>query len=116
VVTYGFPSPEIASANVDNQGKFLGGGDFFLKGHANEGVVAGQYETNGAWLFEFNVGWFHGESGGPVVQHDRVVAVFAVMQGYRKIQTPDGVVMGPRIGRGLDAVQQALVACGATIV
>jgi trypsin-like peptidase len=114
VLSYGFPSPVIAAANVDNAGNWAGG-QFFLKSHANEGIVAGQYEIGGQWFFEFNVGWHHGESGGPVFQHDPLAA-FAVMQEYRTIQTPNGVVAGPHRGRALNAVHQALADCGAALV
>ena len=114
VLTYGFPSPTITGANLTRDGQFLGG-QFFLKGHANEGVVAAQYEIGGVWHFEFNVGWHHGESGGPVFRQDPLAA-FAVMQHYRNIQTPHGVVAGPRCGRGMGTIEERLSACGATLV
>lgn len=90
VVTYGFPSPAISGANLSPDGQFLGGGQFFLKGHANEGIVAAQYEVASIWHYEFDIGWHHGESGGPVARIEPF-AVFAVMQHYRNIQTPLGV-------------------------
>ena len=114
VLTYGFPAPEIAGANLAADGQFLGG-QFFLKGHANEGIVAAQYDLDGAWHFEFNVGWHHGESGGPVAQIEPL-GVFAVMQHYRNIQTPHGVFPGPHRGRSLQAIQSQLVARGAMVV
>jgi hypothetical protein len=115
VVTYGFPAPEIVGAALDDDGNFLGGGQFFLKGHASEGIVAAQYDLNGVWHFEFNVGWHHGESGGPVVTADPF-AVLAVMQHYRYIKGPHGMMDGPRRGRALDVIQQTLSQLGATIV
>lgn len=115
VVTYGFPAPEIRGATLDPQGNFLGGGQFFLKGHANEGIVAAQYDIGGGWVYEFNVAWHHGESGGPVIQLDPL-AGFAVMQHYRNIQSPHGVVAGPRRGRSLDVIRSELAGSGATLL
>lgn len=116
VATYGFPSPVIEGANVDaNAGTFLGGGRFFLKGHANEGIVAAQYEVDGVRYYEFNVGWHHGESGGPAALLDPL-AVLAVMQHYRNIKTPHGVVAGPHRGRAIEAIQQQLRQLGAAVL
>lgn len=115
VVTYGFPAPEIKGATLDPQGNFLGGGQFFLKGHANEGIVAAQYDIRAGWVFEFNVAWHHGESGGPVFQLDPL-AGFAVMQHYRNIQSPHGVVAGPRRGRSLEVIRSELAGRGATLL
>ncbi len=115
VLTYGFPAPFIKGANVDEHGNYLGGGQFFLKGHANEGIIAAQYNFDGVWHYEFNVGWHHGESGGPVLQR-KPLRAFAVMQHYRNIQSPHGVVAGPHRGRALDTIQQALIDCNASIV
>src|SRR5262245_44924004 len=42
VVTLGYPAPEIMGLNVDPQGNYRGG-QFFLKSHANEGIVSAQY-------------------------------------------------------------------------
>src|SRR4029079_16821291 len=67
VLTYGYPSPVITAATVDVEGNW-GGGQLLLKGHANEGIIAGQYDQSDAHVFELNVGWHHGESGGPVVR------------------------------------------------
>jgi len=115
VGTYGFPAPEVLGANVDpNTLQFLSG-QFFLKGHANEGIVAAQYDFNGGWHYEFNVGWHHGESGGPVVRLDPLAA-FAIMQHYRTIKAPHGIVIGPHRGRSLEAVQQGLPLRGAVVV
>jgi hypothetical protein len=115
VFTIGFPAPEIKGASLDQNGRFLGGGQFFLKGHVNEGIVAAQYDLAGCWFYEFNVGWHHGESGGPVFNVDPVAA-FAVMQHYRTIQTPHGILPGPHRGRSLEAVQQQLIDIGAHVV
>lgn len=114
VFTYGFPAPVISKANLNNNGQFIGG-QFFLKGHVNEGIVAAQYDVNGSWFYEFNIGWHHGESGGPVFNIDPVAA-FAIMQHYRNIQTPHGIVAGPHRGQSLEVVQQQLINIGANIV
>jgi len=114
VFTYGFPAPAINKANVDQNGNFAGG-EFFLKAHANEGILAAQYEINNQWFCEFNVGWHHGESGGPVFQLDPL-AGFAVMQQYRNVQTPLGPVAGPHAGRSLECVKAQLISIGCKIV
>jgi Trypsin-like peptidase domain len=114
VLTYGFPSPVIAAANVDNHGNWLGG-NVFLKAHANEGIVSGQFEINQQLFYELNVGWYSGESGGPVVSLDPVAA-FAMMQQYRNIQTPHGVVPGPHLARALILIEARLRELGARIV
>ena len=62
VLTVGFPAPEIAAVNVDQQGNYQGG-QLFLKSHANEGIISAQYDIEGVYLYELNVGWHHGESG-----------------------------------------------------
>ena len=116
VLTYGFPSPVIGGAQLAPDGRLFGGGQFFLKGHANEGIVAAQYDIGGGvWQFEFNVAWHHGESGGPIFRADPLAA-FALMQQYRNIQTPHGVFPGPHSGRALAVIQPALNAHGATVV
>src|SRR5437879_13059673 len=66
VLTYGFPSPTIAAASVDQDGNGLGG-NLRLEAHANEGVVAAQYDCGPHYSSERHVGWHHGESGGPTV-------------------------------------------------
>lgn len=114
VLSYGFPAPTVTKANIGSDGKYLGG-EFVLKGHANEGIVAAQYDVNGVWHFEFNIGWHHGESGGPVFQLEPL-AVFAAVQQYRPIQTPLGVQPGPRSGRSLNAIKDQLANLGAMIV
>jgi S1-C subfamily serine protease len=115
VLTIGFPAPEIQGADVGPNGDFLGGGQFFLKSHANEGIVAAQYEINSLWYFEFNVGWHHGESGGPVLQADPVAA-FSIMQHYRNIHTHLGIFPGPHRGVSLQSIQNELTSIGAKII
>lgn len=115
VLTYGFPSPEVAEARVDENGNWQGG-KFFLKGHANEGIISAQYELNGLIFYELNVGWHHGESGGPIVQPGEPVTAFALMQHYRNVQTPHGIMAGPHRGRSLSALENSLRQIGATIV
>src|SRR5439155_10479579 len=66
VLTMGFPAPEITKARVDAAGNYLGG-EFFLKSHANEGIISAQYSGDGVQFYELNIGWHHGESGGPIV-------------------------------------------------
>ena len=114
VFTYGFPSPQIAEAKVDENGNWQGG-KFFLKGHANEGIIAGQFEIDGVLWYELNVGWHHGESGGPIFCLEPI-ATFAIMQHYRNIQSPHGIVAGPHAGRSLTTIEQRLRDLGATII
>jgi hypothetical protein len=116
VITVGCPSPEIRGLNVDPQGNFQGGGQFFLKSHANEGIVSAQYVIAGILLYELNVGWHHGESGGPVAAQQDQPAVFSLMQHYRNIQSPQGVVAGPHRGCALSGVQRELTALGVAAV
>jgi hypothetical protein len=109
VVTVGFPAPEVAGLNVDAQGN-LQGGQFFLKSHANEGIVSARYDLGVANLpvYELNVGWHHGESGGPVATLADQPAAFSLMQHYRNIQAPHGIEPGPHRGCALSAIQQEL--------
>lgn len=115
VLTVGFPAPEVSALNVDPQGDYRGG-QFFLKSHANEGILSAQYLLGPLRFYEFNVGWHHGESGGPVVRLEDPVGVFTVMQQYRNIKSPHGMVAGPHRGRELAAIQQDLAGLGASIV
>ncbi|MGB3478942.1 MAG: serine protease [bacterium] len=110
VFTIGFPAPIISEARIDKNGQYAGG-QFFLKGNVNEGIVSAQYDFAGCWLYEFNVGWHHGESGGPVFTLCPVAA-FAIMQHYRNIQTPLGIVAGPHKGRSLAIIQTQLLNLG----
>jgi hypothetical protein len=113
VVTVGFPAPEIISLNIGPVLTYQGG-QFFLMSHANEGIVSAQYPHQiGGRLYELNVGWHHGESGGPIVCLDDSLAVFSLMQHYRNIQGPHGIVAGPHRGISLSAIQQDLLALGA---
>jgi hypothetical protein len=115
VLTYGFPAPAIVGASLDPSGRWMGG-NIFLMSHGNEGIVSSQYELNGALHYELNVGWHHGESGGPIFRTADPVSAFALMQGYRNIQSPHGTVAGPHIGRALRAAEPTLRRLGATIV
>jgi len=114
ILTYGFPAPIIAQAQVDAQGNW-GGGNLFLKGHANEGIVAGQFEINNLVTYELNVGWHHGESGGPIIRL-KSRASFSIMQRYRQIKAPHGIVIGPHQGNALSAIEKDIIKLGATIV
>jgi hypothetical protein len=111
VITVGYPAPEIVGIKVDSQWNY-GGGEFFLKSHANEGIVSAQYRIGGVFIYELNVGWHHGESGGPIAALEDPPAVFSLMQQYRNIQSPHGLVAGPHRGCSLSGVQQELTALG----
>lgn len=114
VVTVGFPSPEVASLSIDPQGQYRGG-SFFLKSHANEGILAAQYPATPFHLCEYNVEWHHGESGGPVVHLEEPLGVVSLMQHYRNIQGPHGILPGPRRGFALSAIEVELRNLGASI-
>ncbi len=111
VMTLGFPAPEIGAINVDAQGNFQNG-QFFLKSHANEGIVAAQYVLGGIHVYELNIGWHHGESGGPIVTLTDPPAAFSMMQQYRNVQSPHGVIAGPRRGCALSMIRDELAALG----
>jgi hypothetical protein len=112
VLTMGFPAPEIAALNADRDGNFLGG-QFFLKSHANDGIVAAQYNLGGNLpVYELNVGWHHGESGGPIVTSADVPMAFSLMQHYRHVQGPHGILPGPRRGVALTTIRGELEALG----
>jgi hypothetical protein len=115
VLTLGFPAPEISAANVDQDRNWLGG-TIFLKSHANEGIVSAQYEIDDVLHYELNVGWHHGESGGPVIRFDEPAAAISVMQFYRNISTPHGIVAGPHMGRALQCIEATLRRYGARFV
>ncbi|MFO7553754.1 MAG: trypsin-like peptidase domain-containing protein [Desulfobacterales bacterium] len=116
VLTYGFPAPQVESGNVDQDGNWLGGGKFFLKAHANEGIVSAVYELDGLMFYELNVEWHHGESGGPIFTlQEEVPTAFSIMQQYRNIQAPHGIIPGPHRGRSLSAIESELKDIGATI-
>ena len=111
VVTLGYPAPQIVGLNVDPQGDYRSG-QFFLKSHANEGIVSAQYIIGGVVAYELNVGWHHGESGGPVAALEDQPAAFSLMQHYRNIQSPHGTVAGPHRGCALSGIQQELTGLG----
>jgi hypothetical protein len=111
VVTVGYPAPEVYAAEIDPDGAYRGG-QFFLKSHANEGIVSAQYTLGGTPLYELNVGWHHGESGGPIVALDDPAAAFSIMQQYRNVQSPHGVVAGPHRGVALSTIEAELAALG----
>lgn len=115
VLTIGFPAPTITSLNIDPQGNFRGG-DFFLKSHAKEGILSAQYHVDQLLMYEFNLGWHHGESGGPVVCLEEPLAVFTVMQQYRRIQAPHGIMSGPDQGRPLSTMEADLRRLGVSVV
>ena len=115
VLTCGYPAPRITNAKVDLTGHWLDG-NIFLMTHANEGIVSSQYQLDGVLHYELNVGWHHGESGGPIFRATDPVSAFALMQAYRKIQSPHGIVAGPHFGRGLRGAEPTLRRLGATIV
>jgi hypothetical protein len=117
VLTYGCPAPVISGVNVTNEGN-LTSLQTILFTHGNTGIVAAQYPALPTTdiLFEFSVGWHHGESGGPVLQLEPVVAAFAVMQNYRDIEGPHGPMAGPRRGLALASIRPALLQAGATFV
>lgn len=106
LITCGFPAPEIVNARVDINGNWQGG-NLFLKSHANEGIVSGQFEINGVKVYELNIGWHHGESGGPIIRTKPLSAI-AIMQRYRKIQAPHGIVIGPHQGNSLRSIESNL--------
>jgi len=111
VVTVGYPAPEIINIKVDQELNY-NGGQFFLKSHANEGIVAAQYMLDSNRIYELNVGWHHGESGGPIAVVEPEPKVFSVMQHYRDVQSPHGVVAGPHRGFALAAIEAELAALG----
>jgi hypothetical protein len=115
VLTVGFPAPEITAVNVDQQGNYQGG-QFFLKSHANEGIISAQYDVEGGYLYELNIGWHHGESGGPIVTLTDPPSAFSLMQHYRNIKSPHGVVAGPHRGHALSVIQQDLMSLGVSTV
>jgi S1-C subfamily serine protease len=115
VLTMGFPAPEIRGLKIDSQGNYIGG-QFFLKSHANEGILSAQYLLGQLQIYEFNVGWHHGESGGPVLRLDDPIAAFTVMQQYRNIKSPHGVVAGPHRGCALSSIRQDIERLGAQVL
>jgi len=78
--------------------------------------VSAQYPLGSLLVYELNVGWHHGESGGPVARLGDPSAAFTVMQQYRNIASPHGIVAGPHRGCTLVAIRQELTQLGATII
>lgn len=111
VLTVGFPAPEIHGLNFDRHGDFVGG-HFFLKSHANRGIVAAHYRLGGLPVYELSVAWHNGESGGPIVALGGPPAAFSLMQQYRNVQTPHGIVPGPHRGVALSVVGEDLARLG----
>jgi hypothetical protein len=98
VVTVGYPAPEIHGVKIDSSGNYYGG-QFFLKSHANEGIVSAKYSLGDISVYELNVGWHHGESGGLIASIENRVEAFSIMQQYRNVQSPHGTVAGPQTER-----------------
>jgi hypothetical protein len=118
VLTFGCPSAKIQNGVLTAQGELLEA-SAFLAPFANEGIVSGHYEVSTedapprrlGNLYEFNVSWLNGESGGAVIRVDPFGA-FALMQSYRRIPTPVGDVPGPRRGFALTALGPQLRSLG----
>ena len=115
VMTIGFPAPRIDKLNVD-AAKNYRGGSFFLRSHANAGVVSANYDLGSMPVYELSVPWHHGESGGPIVTYEDQPAAFSVMQSYRHVESPHGIVAGPHCGRPLALIQSELTNLGATSI
>jgi hypothetical protein len=117
VLTYGCPAPSIAGAQLAPNGALIAI-QTMLFAHASIGIVAAQYDGNkrGDRMFEFNVAWHHGESGGPIIQLQPQLAAISVMQHYRNIQGPHGVMDGPRRGYSLAAIKTSLIDVGAATI
>ena len=114
VLTVGFPAPEVHGLSFDPHGTFVGG-QFFLKSHANRGIVAAHYRLVDLPMYELNVAWHHGESGGPIIALGEAPAAFSLMQQYRNVQTPHGTVPGPHRGVALSAVAEDLARLGVNV-
>ena len=70
------------------------------------------YDLGPLPIYELNVTWHNGESGGPIVALGDSPAAFSLMQQYRNVQTPLGVMPGPRRGVALSAVRADLAGLG----
>ena len=112
VITVGFPSPEVEKLDIDSEGNYLGGMFRLLKSHANDGIVAAQYNVGVNKMYELNVGWHHGESGGPIASATSSPVAFSLMQHYRHIQAPHGIVVGPHRGFALSCIANELKELG----
>jgi hypothetical protein len=117
VLTYGCPAPAIHAATVSNEGNLVSIRTALFT-HGNTGIIAAQYPAAPLTdtLFEFSVGWHHGESGGPILQLQPRLAAIAVMQHYRNIEGPRGTMAGPRRGIALAAIESELSGAGASFV
>lgn len=116
VVTYGFPLPDVVSVSLTRGGRLLTEGTkLFLKGHANTGIVAAQYEYTGVTHYEFNIPWHYGESGGPIVLKEGAAAL-SMMQQRRTTNRSHTLVRGPSRGRAFGCWRPNLLAVGATFV
>ncbi|HEX5314770.1 MAG TPA: serine protease [Gammaproteobacteria bacterium] len=111
VLSLGFPAPKVVKLGVDPAGNYRGG-EFFLKSHANTGIVSAFYTVGGIPFYELNIGWHHGESGGPIVTLSDPPVAFSMMQHYRNIQSPHGVMAGPHRGRSFAPIRDELAALG----
>ena len=111
VITIGFPAPIIINVSLDPYGNYQGG-QFFLKSHANEGIISAKYEMGIKTIYELNVGWHHGESGGPIAIPFMPPTVFSIMQNYRNIQSPHGIMAGPHCGCDFLNIQNELTLLG----
>lgn len=114
VLTIGFPEPVIERFAIDGDFNYITG-VFFLKSHANEGIISAQYKMGDHLFYEFNTGWFPGESGGPIVSMEPL-ATFSIMQRTRDINTKHGVIPGPCQGRSLRLIEDSLQLIGANII
>lgn len=114
IFTIGFPEPVLGNFNFDQNFNWLGG-DLFLKSHANEGIISAQYNMDNQHYHELNIGWYPGESGGPIISLEPL-AVFSIMQSYRKINTNHGIIPGPHLGRSLRLIENSLRSIGANII
>jgi hypothetical protein len=114
ILTMGFPEPVLERFEIDDNFNYVTGA-FFLKSHANEGIISAQYEMGDHFFYEFNTGWFPGESGGPIVSMEPLAA-FSIMQQTRDINTKHGVIPGPCQGRSLSMIEDSLQLIGANII
>lgn len=114
VLTIGFPAPQIVQAQIAPDLTWRGG-ELLLKSHANEGIISGQFEIQGQLIYELNVGWYQGESGGPIFSLNPLAA-FSIMQRYRNVVTPHGTIPGPHQGGSLALIEGPLRQIGTTVL
>lgn len=108
--TFGYPQAAVRSGSFAN-GR-LTNIQTVLFSHANEGILAAHYRIRGLDFVELNIGWYLGESGGPVMLQDPP-RVIAIMQRYRNIDTPHGVVPGPHGGFRATVIEKKVAALAA---